>query len=1136
MLKKLACFTGWLLVLCFSVLFSFTLGLWQNWSTTSILVFCLSMLLITVLLWCAGHGLVLIIKGKKGRRLFEKYRLSRREFVLKAHWKTGASIIKGARRQRETVPLYLILGDRCGKSTLLASAGLPTFYNSADDTEIRLTRTLRWWFFRQLCVLDVSSNFLSGSPAIAQAWKRLVQWCTSMPAPAGVIIAIPVTSLLNQDLSALHSLIRQQRALLEPLVRRFGEQLPLHILITQCDRFPGFSLWAQQLSSEQRLQPLGYTWSQPPHIDGQDEQILQPLFSALRQGMSHIRLSMGRSDDLTATEYATLLDFPEAFSRLEPSLCYTVASLCEPNAYFRHTTLSSIWFCATEPLEENRSRRTGLFIHHLLAHHLKDLGLRRGNQHWFQRSHARKICSVAIAFIAVWITASAWLSFDYLNAKAPQQSPDSLAAFLAKDEARHSLSPRYLPFLPLLEQRREKAETRLVQSPSSKRQPEAALDAYQWQVLRAAPEEQRDLILSLANAVITWQQMRAGATLDELQKNASVKEALLQRDYPQTLSPLTVMAIERHFMRSPDGEKWLHTAQRLLESLVNHDPALQWLVAPGAMPSPLQAAAWWPSLSDSIALSSLWTLEGEKTYFGWINTLEKAFAHPLPILTQEKMRWPARRQDAWQRYLIEVSAHLSPTTPSKVSHPHLIAMGQNKSAAMQFMHRTLNELHGITAAQAQPWLQTLRQLQQLSADANTSAMVRRTRQIDRQVRQSFIAWLQGRKDNNIPGGSAPADRAWLHWQDVRNKAVKEAVSQGIPDAHLTRALFAKNDNGDGNPLTDLLPALTALQEHLTPQNTDAGINAVWLFYQNDARRLAANAIHQSACWLNEQWKRSVIWPLGKNNETRDYEQQQALSQQLVGDFLRGPASPFLAKAKNGLGAVSFTGIQAPLTEEFIHLVRHNFSAEKLLEVQDRQSTRDGDQMAALVAKVATLEGEQTTLSKKIWKLSVASMPASVPGGAQLVPTGTQLTLSCQKGEQKFLNMNFADKHDFSWQPGQCTDVTVSVIFPGFTVHHRLYGEDAWPAFIRRFNSGEALFQSDEFGDDEDLLKQTGIKHLLVRFALSDTNQLETAWQSWDALAQNIDSLNTQIADLAFRSETQLSNPISALPGDIAQCN
>lgn len=1136
MLKKLACFTGWLLVLCLSLLFSFTLGLWQDWRTSSILVFWLLMLLVTVLLWCVGHALVLVIKGKKGRRLFEKFRLSRREFVLKAHWKTGASIIKRARRQREKLPLFLLLGDRCGKSTLLASAGLPTFYNNTDDTFIRPTRTLRWWFFRQLCVLDVSSNFLSGSPAVAQAWKRLVQWCTSMPAPAGVIIAIPVTSLLNADLSALHALIRQQRALLEPLVRRFGEQLPLHIVITQCDRFPGFSLWAQQLSDEQRLQPLGYTWSHPPHIDGQDEQILHPLFSALKLGMSHVRLSMGRSVELTATEDATLLNFPEEFSRLEPALRYAVASLCEPNAYFRHTSLSSIWFCATEPLEENRSRRAGLFVHHLLANHLKDLGLRRGNQRWLERPHVRKICTATLALAALWIAVSAWLSFDYLKATESQSAPDGLATFLAKDEQRHFLSPRYLPFFPLLEARRQKTEAHLLQTPSKKRQPEIALDAYQWQVLRAAPEEQRDLILSLADAVITWQQMRDGFTLDALQKNPPVKKALLQREYPRTLSPLSIMAIERHFMLSSDGEKWLLTARRLLESLLNHDPALQWLVAPGALLPPLQAAAWWPSLPDSIMLSGLWTLEGEKTLFGWISTLEKAVSHPLPILTQEKTRWPTQRQDAWRQYLIEVSAHLSHITPAKLARPHLVAMGQNKSSAMQFVHRTLNELQDIKAPQAQPWLQTLRQLQQLSTEANASTIVRRTTQIDRQVRQTLTDWLQGNRDSKMPDSAAPADRAWLHWQTVRNKAVKEAVSQGAPDAHLTRALFAKNENGDGNPITDLLPALTALQEHITPQNTDAGVNAVWLFYQNDAQRLAANAIHQSTCWLNAQWKRSIIWPLGKNNDTRGYEQQQALSQQLIGDFLRGPANAFLEKDKSGLSAVSFAGIHAPLTAEFIHLVRHGYPAEKLLDIQQRESTRDEDQITALVTKVTALETEQNALSKKSWKLNISSMPATVPGGAQLVPIGTQLTLSCQNGEQKFTSMNFADTQSFSWQPGHCTDVSVSVMFPGFTVHHRLYGEDAWPTFIRRFTSGEALFQNSEFGDDADLLKQTGIKNLLVRFSLSDTYELETAWQAWYARAQNIDELNTQIADLAFRSEQHTSTPISALPGDIAQCN
>lgn len=175
MFKKLACFTGWLAVLCLSLIFSFMLGLWQGWSTPGILLLWLLVMVLTALLWHSLPEILLLVRGKKGRRWFTKYRLSRREYVLFNHWKAGASVIKRIQRRRTHLPWYLLVGERGGKSTLLASAGLPRFYGDNADGTTAPTRTLQWWFFRDLCVLDLSSNFLNGAATFRQAWSKLAR-------------------------------------------------------------------------------------------------------------------------------------------------------------------------------------------------------------------------------------------------------------------------------------------------------------------------------------------------------------------------------------------------------------------------------------------------------------------------------------------------------------------------------------------------------------------------------------------------------------------------------------------------------------------------------------------------------------------------------------------------------------------------------------------------------------------------------------------------------------------------------------------------------------------------------------------------------------------------------------------------
>lgn len=120
------------------------------------------------------------------------------------------------------------------------------------------------------------------------------------------------------------------------------------------------------------------------------------------------------------------------------------------------------------------------------------------------------------------------------------------------------------------------------------------------------------------------------------------------------------------------------------------------------------------------------------------------------------------------------------------------------------------------------------------------------------------------------------------------------------------------------------------------------------------------------------------------------------------------------------------------------------------------------------------------------------------------------------------------------QAGQCSGVTLDVLFPDFTARHQITGDDAWPWFINSFNNGEMLLDSNEFGDKSKLLQQMGIKQILVRFAIEPAPELEAAWQSWSDIADSIHDLDTLLKE-SHESEPQPLPPISMLPDNIAQC-
>lgn len=1136
MFKKLACFTSWLVVLALSLVFCLILGLWQEWSTPMILLLWLLMLGLAILLWGAIYAVTRLINGKKRLRWLEKFRLSRREYVLLSHWKTGATIVKRAQRSRQPLPWFLLVGDRCGKSTLLASTQLPRFYGESEEVVASPTRTLRWWFFRDLSLLDLSSNFINGNQVFRQGWQKIVRWSRRMPTPAGIIIALPVTDLLNDDLSAIHASIRRQRALIEPLVHRYTDRVPLSVVITQCDHLAGFSLWQAQLSAAQRHQPLGYCWPTPPHIDGQDENTLAPLFGALKTGFEQVRFSMARPDSLSPQEYATLLDFPEQFARLEPALRYALAALCEPNAYFSPTVLRGVWFTATETQAENRARRLSHFTDDLLSGQLSALRRQGSTLRWYQRPRGKRICYSGLLIGTLWLLLSAVLSGGRLSLHPSTASPDELATFVADDELRSPFSLRYLPFLPLLEQRRQQAEAELTRTPFTPRSVNEVMPAWREQVLTAAPAAQRTQLLQLAQAILSWQQMRDGASLHALQQRTPVIQSLQPLHLPDTLSPLAALALQRQYLLRPEGERWLLAARQQLDGLVNQLPATDWLTADSEALSPRQAQEFWPSLPPGIALSGIWTRDGERTVMVWIAEIEQALGHPLPVLQNVRERWPALRQAAWRQYLVNVTSSLTPQ-PAMLAHNQLIALSQNRSPVMRFSAGVVKELGEIPDPQAESWLSTLRQLQHLSAAAT---LLNRTSQVNNRLRQSLTAWLKGA--SAAQGGTASqATLLWRQWQKARDTAVSDAIVRTSSSAALTRGLFAATEqNGAANPLATLLPALAALQEHLSSGNGDPDVAVVWQLYQNDANLLIGNALAHSACWLNTQWKNSVLWPLQKDAQQRSYDQQQTLSQQMVGDFLRGPAKALLVASDNGPAPASYGGITLPLSADFLHLARQSFSPEMMQDVPRRASSREGDRRAELQAKASTLTQRIAALEKKSWKATVASQPATVPGGAPVIPVGTRLTLNCQSGDQQLDSMNFAEKAHFLWQPGQCSGVTLDVKFPDFTARYALDGDDAWPWFIESMATGEMLIERQEFGDKAGLLAKLGISNILVRFAITDTQGLADAWKQWRSATDQLADLNDQIASLddslqRQQDAAQQASPLSALPSQIAQC-
>lgn len=1139
MLKKLFVFAGWLILLCVVFLFCCTLGLWRNWSTVTIILVWLSLLVTGMVLSSALYWLTLLIKEKKVNRFFHKFRLSRREYVLFEHWKAGAGVVKRIQRQRPPIPWYLLAGDRCGKTSLLASSDLNVFSSDTQDNSVVPTHTLRWWFFRHVSILDLSGNFLNGTPTFHRAWGKLVSWIVRMPAPAGVIVCLSVGDLMNADASVLHDKARKIRAQLDPLMSKLKHQLPLYVTITQCDKFPAFSLWTKQLSVAQQQQALGYYWQTPPDIDGKDDSTLQPLFSALKKGFDLARISMTGAP-VEPDDRASLLAFPESFAQLEKPLLVFLASLCEPNAYFTHTALGGVWFTSTEPQDKNKKRRNAYFVHDLLMLHLPAFSRSR-DVIWQHNNRLRAISGRLLLLGCIGALGySALRSADLMQHDTAALSPAELANLLVKNETHHDSPLIYAPFALVLNHQHQLTEQRLRTRLRSKPlDTEQMCAAYQQRFMAATAQTQRQMVLSLAQTILTRQKMRDGVTLEELVQQPAIPDDLRLNTIDASTSPQARLALERWEMQQPAGADNLEALHRLLSVLMADDRTLAWLVAPDDRLPTVQASDFWPQLPATVTLSGIWTRQGEAELTEWGNLI--AAAGNKAELQQFIAALPGQRQNAWREFLLSVSPLLQNPLASSLSQSQLIALRQGQSPAMKLAQRIASDLDNIPPQSAQPWLVELQTLQKLSTQASEKLNLQKLQRVDAALRSGLTQWLQGGKSPAVTRSDEPQTVAWQNWQKSLNAATDRALNQPALSPALTEGLFTPQAEAKNvNPLITLYTSADRLRKTLESRNDEMGVEAVWSLYQNDADTLLAHALARSGCWINKQWQSKVLWPMRKNANTQNYDAQQALTWQSLADFVRGPIKGLLVINDQGPQAGEFRGQALPLTEAFVNIARHLLNPEDLLDVPLRKNTQNADQLSALSDRIEQMTQQQKALEAKAYNISIISRPATVPEGARLIPTGSRLTLECQSDVKVLDSMNFAEQAQFTWRPGQCQSVSLDVKFPDFTARYHYTGNSAWPDFLQQFIHGEALLNVRDFEDNTDVLASLDIKHVLVRFKIADQAALQNAWMAWRTLGEQITTLNEQKQALEVQQQSlepsaTLRGRLSELPENAADC-
>jgi type VI secretion system protein ImpL len=178
------------------------------------------------------------------------------------------------------LPWFLLIGPSgSGKTTFLANSNI-NFILSKQFKSDSLNNTppsdiCDWWVTRDSVLVDVPGFYLqskqknaANTPAESKQkaslnhmlWKGfldLLHKFRGKRAINGVIIALPLSDIMNQQKQAKERLVHDLKRRISDLREQFGEHLPFYITITKCDLLPGFNEFFSDSGSDEIAQAWG---------------------------------------------------------------------------------------------------------------------------------------------------------------------------------------------------------------------------------------------------------------------------------------------------------------------------------------------------------------------------------------------------------------------------------------------------------------------------------------------------------------------------------------------------------------------------------------------------------------------------------------------------------------------------------------------------------------------------------------------------------------------------------------------------------------------------------------------------------------------------------------------------------------
>ena len=383
--------------------------------------------------------------------LEQRYRLSRH--LLAEH---GVS-----QRQQRRHPWYLLLGpESSGKKRLFASAELSGYCTTVTAPHGPHGISPAEWHSLSHCSwLQAGGSCLPSADQEppSPAWTALLGLLRQRRAPAlnAIALMLPMDLLTTQNTLELDQLARRYRLALSTLRKALGLDLPIYLLLSKADLLPGIIELCQQLTPEQRLQPLGATLPGAPNPAQASTGALGPLLAQLNRQI--LCRTQQESDSLRR---GRLYDLPYQLVKLEGSLRQFLNQAFDSNSYQHGSRVHGIYLtiAASEhdvliPGSMARPPVQGAFSRRLLENPLagRPDGVTVADE-LRTRQRTRQRLTIGLAAACVTLSATGW-AWRYGHEAEQLQQLAELGRHVVQDAAAVQAHSRIEPLLQQLDTR-----------------------------------------------------------------------------------------------------------------------------------------------------------------------------------------------------------------------------------------------------------------------------------------------------------------------------------------------------------------------------------------------------------------------------------------------------------------------------------------------------------------------------------------------------------------------------------------------------------------------------------------------------------------------------------------------------------